>query len=454
MSKSKRPQGLSSSRKKLKPESPEVPEADMSARSDDVPDELLELTHLHHSALSHIDSNPQQATLLIRACIHECDKMVRMRHEPSTTSEYNEEERRVVKMCVDKMPILPVEFHLIYANCLYYASLLLNVQVEDEDEMEVDENGDLVAQHVNELETNELNSVECDSKIAAKDTIVSNDTANENDQANNDVQNTIPESIAFLCAAIDRAQTALDSVDALTVPSLVADLHHSIARSLVQKFTLGDCSDDELEMFKIHVQWLSSHIAKKEYVSNREDEETESDISKKERDSIKSNLLEILHISTPLHDAPHALTPFVESLYAHLNVEPCAAAIIGLGNLHLSQADLLMEQLEDKEDESDPNDTPLPESKEKNTTDSEVELNSKINSRLHRSLECFKSARKMGQEVGVKMGEVYVHLGNMTQDEKESVGWYRKAVNEFRTVDGLPPQFAEFLEDWERDMDE
>jgi hypothetical protein len=63
--------------------------------------------------------------------------------------------------------------------------------------------------------------------------------------------------------------------------------------------------------------------------------------------------------------------------------------------------------------------------------------------------------------INVKLGEAYVHLGNLTdtdaEENDESMGWYRKAVVAFRLVlandeTALPEQFVEFLADWETDM--
>ena len=63
------------------------------------------------------------------------------------------------------------------------------------------------------------------------------------------------------------------------------------------------------------------------------------------------------------------------------------------------------------------------------------------------------------------LGESYVHLGNLLdsdeEEDQEGEGliFYKKAVENFKTVrslekDALPDHFEEFLQEWEKEMQE
>ncbi|KAI8916062.1 hypothetical protein EDD86DRAFT_197573 [Gorgonomyces haynaldii] len=115
----KRPVGLSA-RKAKKQKTEEELVLEVSGEN-----EMEELDSLFQTAVEYLDTDPEQAKMLLRGCIHECDKMVRIRHGdiPNAT----EEEKQFLLESIKTMPILPQQFHLIYANALYYSSL-----VEDE----------------------------------------------------------------------------------------------------------------------------------------------------------------------------------------------------------------------------------------------------------------------------------------------------------------------------------
>lgn len=80
-------------------------------------DEMEELDQMYQSAVDLLSTDPPGALLLLRGCIHECDKMLRIRHGdiPNAT----DEERKLLAESVKKTPVLPSHFHVIYANSLF-----------------------------------------------------------------------------------------------------------------------------------------------------------------------------------------------------------------------------------------------------------------------------------------------------------------------------------------------
>jgi hypothetical protein len=80
-------------------------------------DEIEVLTNLYESALASHQHDPS----LLYGCIHECDKMIRVRHSKIDATP---EELQALNQFAAKIPNLPQKFHLIYANSLFYSSLV------------------------------------------------------------------------------------------------------------------------------------------------------------------------------------------------------------------------------------------------------------------------------------------------------------------------------------------
>jgi Nuclear pore complex subunit Nro1 len=93
--------------------------------------EMEELAELYESALEQLskicaksDNNQdlQQSKMLFRGVVHECDKMIRIRAKeiPNATPE----ELDLLQKRVESCPVLPYDFHIIYANALYHLALV------------------------------------------------------------------------------------------------------------------------------------------------------------------------------------------------------------------------------------------------------------------------------------------------------------------------------------------
>lgn len=68
----------------------------------------------------------ENCKMLFRGVVHECDKMIRIRQENPKESvpQATDDELALLLDRVKDCLVLPAEFHLIYANALYYLSLL------------------------------------------------------------------------------------------------------------------------------------------------------------------------------------------------------------------------------------------------------------------------------------------------------------------------------------------
>jgi Nuclear pore complex subunit Nro1 len=106
---SKRPSGLSSKLSKRSKPNPETidPEETLVLEVSSSLNEMDELQDMHDSALATLESEPDIA--LLRGCIHECDKMVRVRH---STLDVPADELAVLQQSIDALPVLPQRFHL------------------------------------------------------------------------------------------------------------------------------------------------------------------------------------------------------------------------------------------------------------------------------------------------------------------------------------------------------
>jgi hypothetical protein len=80
-------------------------------------DDLEELEQLYQQAYEQLSSDEEQARLLFRGVIHECDKMVRIFNDQV-------EETEQFKKLKAEWKELPSNFYLTYGNGLYYLSLL------------------------------------------------------------------------------------------------------------------------------------------------------------------------------------------------------------------------------------------------------------------------------------------------------------------------------------------
>ncbi|KAJ3262523.1 hypothetical protein HK103_000052 [Boothiomyces macroporosus] len=114
--------------------------------------DMDELEQLFTSALAQLDEdNAEQAILLFRGVIHECDKMLRVRKEgvPDAT----EEEKAVIEESIKSCPVLPYSFYVTYANGLYYLSLIEDIS--NEDKIGLLEHGLELLEQAEELEKHE-----------------------------------------------------------------------------------------------------------------------------------------------------------------------------------------------------------------------------------------------------------------------------------------------------------
>jgi tetratricopeptide (TPR) repeat protein len=80
-------------------------------------DDMDELEQLYKQAYELLNTNEEQARLLFRGVVHECDKMVRIFNDQV-------EETEQFKQLKAEWKELPPDFYLIYGNGLYYLSLL------------------------------------------------------------------------------------------------------------------------------------------------------------------------------------------------------------------------------------------------------------------------------------------------------------------------------------------
>lgn len=69
----------------------------------------------------------EESKMMFRGVVHECDKMIRIRQDNPRESvpHATEEELALLLDRVQNCRVLPAEFHLMYANALYYLSLML-----------------------------------------------------------------------------------------------------------------------------------------------------------------------------------------------------------------------------------------------------------------------------------------------------------------------------------------
>ncbi|KAJ3305919.1 hypothetical protein HDV03_000761 [Kappamyces sp. JEL0829] len=129
------PKGLKAAKqaKKVKEEELEAKEKDgeITIQIKQGQDDVEELEGLYDAALQELnDGNVEQATMLFRGVVHECDKMIRMRNKEIPNA--SQEEIELLQERVQQCPVLPFAFHLIYANALYHLSLIDHEPVEHE----------------------------------------------------------------------------------------------------------------------------------------------------------------------------------------------------------------------------------------------------------------------------------------------------------------------------------
>lgn len=84
--------------------------------------EMEDLEELFESGLSKYNEKDEEAKLLFRGVVHECDKMLRVRNGDFPKS--SEEELEILRKAIVECPILPYKFYIIYANSLYYLSII------------------------------------------------------------------------------------------------------------------------------------------------------------------------------------------------------------------------------------------------------------------------------------------------------------------------------------------
>ncbi|KAI8894876.1 hypothetical protein BC833DRAFT_603209 [Globomyces pollinis-pini] len=123
----KRPRGLKKSKleesKKAKLAETAVEDEDTLVVEVKGQNDVEELSQLYDSALAQLnDNNVEQAVMLFRGVVHECDKMIRIRHGDIPNAD--EEERELLENSIKACPVLPYSFYLTYANALYHLSLI------------------------------------------------------------------------------------------------------------------------------------------------------------------------------------------------------------------------------------------------------------------------------------------------------------------------------------------
>jgi hypothetical protein len=77
--------------------------------------------------LNQVEGDKERSSLMLfRGVVHECDKMIRIRQDKLKESvpQATEEELNMLLERIKDNKILPQEFYLIYANALFYLSLL------------------------------------------------------------------------------------------------------------------------------------------------------------------------------------------------------------------------------------------------------------------------------------------------------------------------------------------
>jgi Nuclear pore complex subunit Nro1 len=286
---SKRPSGLSSKLSKRSKPNPETidPEETLVLEVSSSLNEMDELQDMHDSALATLESEPDIA--LLRGCIHECDKMVRVRH---STLDVPADELAVLQQSIDALPVLPQRFHLIYANSLFYAGLL--------------DVGD-----VNEGSSGNLRA-------------------------------------SFMDAAIERAEIGLEIKEKESYP----DLLHSVARSYIHKCALMDDWEMPIEHIKSYIKKLQHHT-KALSKESAEDEATKEGLVATLLELAQccfliGDKLADITVGKEWISYMESLWQFVLTVDAK-----CSEAQIGLGNCSLALADMLLDGEDDDSENVD-----------------------------------------------------------------------------------------------------
>ncbi|KAL1916439.1 uncharacterized protein VTP21DRAFT_5630 [Calcarisporiella thermophila] len=134
------------------------------------------------------------------------------------------------------------------------------------------------------------------------------------------------------------------------------------------------------------------------------------------------------------------------------------AAYTGLGSCYLSLANYWLEQIDSDEGEEG--------AEEKETNEEELtEEEKKAAGYLEKSVDYYKRALDIAKEKDcinsellTMLSEALINLANLTLNDEEQTALYREAVTLLKQARGmghtLPAQFEEFIEEWERELDE
>ena len=150
----------------------------------------------------HTGDKERSRLMLFRAVVHECDKMIRIRQDNPNEAipQATEEELNLLLARIKDNKVLPQEFYLIYANSLFYLSILEDLNVD-----------------------------------------------NASSQS----------SAAFLEESIYRVHNALD------MDSKCTNAHFSYGRSLIQKVVIGadKCTKSVLEIIEYEIEFVFASLA-------------------------------------------------------------------------------------------------------------------------------------------------------------------------------------------------
>ncbi|KAJ3299283.1 inhibitor of Brome mosaic virus [Borealophlyctis nickersoniae] len=359
-------------------------------------DEVAELQSMYDTALSKQDiGDVEGATMLFRGCVHECDKLLRQRDGVLPPSADPSDAAAPSTTATELTP----DFYLVYGNSLYRLGLL-----------------------------------------AANEEEATNDTL-----------------LGYLDAAVERLESGLEHAREREMPEEnLWQLHASLGRVLMHKAS-------ELLRGAAHAKIASKSAIAVADSAGRHLDAGMLGAKKVGVSDLNAELLDVgavVQRHADLYDDlegrekwnHYAVKRFEEVLGADpSNVD----ALVGLGSCSLSVANLHLERADDDGNED----------------------KVCITTHLERALDYLRRAEKIASANDVVhvsllclMGETLINLGNLNENDDEdgsadgepaddsvANGFYTQAFECFRKVqsadsDALPPQFAEFVEEWAKDL--
>ncbi|KAI8927176.1 hypothetical protein BC831DRAFT_453623 [Entophlyctis helioformis] len=380
-------------------------------------DDIEEVEHLFQRALADLDAGQDDsARLLLRGCVHECDKMVRIRtgHVPNAT----DEERDFLEASAKTLPPLTPSFYWVYGFSLLHLGISESA-----------------------LRNKPKFSSEADHAQEADDQDVQDAESNENGGGQG--------LLEYLEATLDPIESGLALAAAENNTAITGKLHALLAAVKLRKSGLVHHASPK--MAKALVAETKNHMKLAETAAYPTSSDHASVLAEMARECKRY----ADHDATSPKQEQEWLSAASRLWELALKDEPNnIKALVGLGSIALSAGCKLSESDdEDAEDASDP--------------EAAIKL-------LKTAANYFRKVLDLTQKDGKAsvssvpvlclLGEACVELGNLHEDDddegedsEEAIAFYREAVDAFKqvlSVDAklLPSMFEEFLQDWEKDM--